>query len=63
MRQVIVFRVRDLTESWRHPKLERLEYWTKEIGQFKDDELVCERGSLLGRVTYEIFAQMADADR
>jgi dihydrofolate reductase len=33
------------------------EYWTKEIGQFKDDELFASGALLLGRVTYEIFAQ------
>jgi dihydrofolate reductase len=32
------------------------EYWTKEIGQFKDEELFAGGVLLLGRVTYEIFA-------
>ena len=33
------------------------EYWTEDIGRFKDDELFASGALLLGRVTYEIFAQ------
>ena len=33
------------------------EYWTEEIGRFKDDELFASGALLIGRVTYEIFAQ------
>ena len=58
MRQVIVSEfvtldgVMEAPENWSV-----FEYWTKEIGQFKDEELFASGALLLGRVTYEIFAQ------
>lgn len=58
MRKVIVSEfvtldgVMEAPENWSV-----FEYWTKEIGQFKDEELFASGALLLGRVIYEIFAQ------
>lgn len=56
MRKVIVSEfvtldgVTEAPEKWVFP------FWNEEIGKFKDDELFASDALLLGRVTYQIFA-------
>jgi dihydrofolate reductase len=57
MRKIIVTQFITLDGVVANPHEWSFPYWTDEIGKFKHDELFASGAQLLGRVTYEAFAE------
>lgn len=58
MRKIVVTQFLTLDGVMEDPHLWSFPYWTDEIGKFKNDELFASDAQLLGRVTYDAFAEV-----
>jgi len=56
MRKLVVTEFVTLDNIMESPHVWSFDYWNREIGQFKLDEVMASDALLLGRVTYEEFA-------